>query len=170
MRKFFIAFVSLLGVGMSSCSYLSEADKLINKDKCACGCDSLNVTCCKCCTCKKGKSLPKEVEAIPVPVDVDVDKSEILKKIGVLALAIEVTESKINEVSESYSDKAKRLDSLNEIRKQQLEVFKSIVDEVEEEEGPLLPTKEELIEAFKEEMNKPYSGGGGSHHHHHHDD
>ncbi|MCR5247367.1 MAG: hypothetical protein K6E14_06245 [Paludibacteraceae bacterium] len=170
MRKFFIAFVSLLGVGMSSCSYLSEADKLINKDKCACGCDSLNVTCCKCCTCKKGKSLPKEVEAIPVPVDVDVDKSEILKKIGALALAIEVTESKINEVSESYSDKAKRLDSLNEIRKQQLEVFKSIVDEVEEEEGPLLPTKEELIEAFKEEMNKPYSGGGGSHHHHHHDD
>ena len=100
----------------------------------------------------------------------DVDKSEILKKIGALALAIEVTESKINEVSESYSDKAKRLDSLNEIRKQQLEVFKSIVDEVEEEEGPLLPTKEELIEAFKEEMNKPYSGGGGSHHHHHHDD
>ena len=170
MRKFFIAFVSLLGVGMSSCSYLSEADKLINKDKCACGCDSLNVTCCKCCTCKKGKSLPKEVEAIPVPVDVDVDKSEILKKIGALALAIEVTESKINEVSESYSDKAKRLDSLNEIRKQQLEVFKSIVDEVEEEEGLLLPTKEELIEAFKEEMNKPYSGGGGSHHHHHHDD
>ena len=170
MRKFFIAFVSLLGVGMSSCSYLSEADKLINKDKCACGCDSLNVTCCKCCTCKKGKSLPKEVEAIPVPVNVDVDKSEILKKIGALALAIEVTESKINEVSESYSDKAKRLDSLNEIRKQQLEVFKSIVDEVEEEEGPLLPTKEELIEAFKEEMNKPYSGGGGSHHHHHHDD
>lgn len=170
MRKFFIAFVSLLGVGMSSCSYLSEADKLINKDKCACGCDSLNVTCCKCCTCKKGKSLPKEVEAIPVPVPVDVDKSEILKKIGALALAIEVTESKINEVSESYSDKAKRLDSLNEIRKQQLEVFKSIVDEVEEEEGPLLPTKEELIEAFKEEMNKPYSGGGGSHHHHHHDD
>lgn len=170
MRKFFIAFVSLLGVGMSSCSYLSEADKLINKDKCACGCDSLNVTCCKCCTCKKGKSLPKEVEAIPVPVDVDVDKSEILKKIGALALAIEVTESKINEVSELYSDKAKRLDSLNEIRKQQLEVFKSIVDEVEEEEGPLLPTKEELIEAFKEEMNKPYSGGGGSHHHHHHDD
>ncbi|MEE1175898.1 MAG: hypothetical protein U0K71_02685 [Paludibacteraceae bacterium] len=168
MRKFFIAFVSLLGVGMSSCSYLSEADKLINKDKCACGCDSLNVTCCKCCTCKKGKNLPKEVEAIPVPVDVD--KSEILKKIGALALAIEVTESKINEVSESYSDKAKRLDSLNEIRKQQLEVFKSIVDEVEEEEGPLLPTKEELIEAFKEEMNKPYSGGGGSHHHHHHDD
>ncbi len=170
MRKFFIAFVSLLGVGMSSCSYLSEADKLINKDKCACGCDSLNVTCCKCCTCKKGKSLPNEVEAIPVPVDVDVDKSEILKKIGALALAIEVTESKINEVSESYSDKAKRLDSLNEIRKQQLEVFKSIVDEVEEEEGPLLPTKEELIEAFKEEMNKPYSGGGGSHHLHHHDD
>jgi hypothetical protein len=169
MRKFFIAFVSLLGVGMSSCSYLSEADKLINKDKCACGCDSLNVTCCKCCTCKKGKSLPKEVEAIPVPVDVDVDKSEILKKIGALALAIEVTESKINEVSESYSDKAKRLDSLNEIRKQQLEVFKSIVDEVEEEEGPLLPTKEELIEAFKEEMNKPYSGGGGSHHHLHDD-
>jgi len=155
---------------MSSCSYLSEADKLINKDKCACGCDSLNVTCCKCCTCKKGKSLPNEVEAIPVPVDVDVDKSEILKKIGALALAIEVTESKINEVSESYSDKAKRLDSLNEIRKQQLEVFKSIVDEVEEEEGPLLPTKEELIEAFKEEMNKPYSGGGGSHHLHHHDD
>lgn len=170
MRKSIIAFVSLLGIGMSSCSYLSEADKLINKDKCACGCDSLNVTCCKCCTCKKGMSLPKEVDVEPIPVDVDVDKSELLKKIGVLALALKVTESKIDEVSESCSDKAKRLDSLNEIRKQQLEVFKSIIDEVEEEEGPLLPTKEELIEAIKEEMNKPHSGGGGSHHHHHHDD